>query len=105
MNHIKEIIFYIAILFFIFASGANTGGNLYTRDKFIIKRKKHTGATLKNIVIDIIWMILYLLAGVICIILKPDERVELIVITILSQIAFITAIIKDIKNYKEIKKR
>lgn len=104
MDYIKKVIVYTGIIFFIFVIGANTGGNLYSRDKFIMKRKKYIGASLKDIVIDLIWIISSLAAGIIAIVFYPDERFKLIILMLLCEIAFTIAIIKDIKSYSKKKK-
>ncbi|MEG0671914.1 hypothetical protein, partial [Clostridium sp.] len=60
-------------------------------------------ATLKDIVVDVTWIILCLVAGIISIIFYPVDRLRLIVILILGEIAFIIGFIIDIKSYRKIK--
>jgi len=103
MEYIKKLIIYAVILYFIFLIGSNTGGNSWSRDKFILKRKNNVNTTLKDIVVDIVWIILCLAVGIIVIIFYHDDRLKLIAILILGEIAFITVFIKHIKNYREIK--
>lgn len=103
MDYIKKLVFYAIIVCFIFLIGSNIGGNLRLKDKFIIKRKNNINATLKDIIVDVIWIILCLVAGIIAIIFYPNDRLKLIVILILGEIAFFTVFIKHIKNYRKIK--
>ncbi len=103
MDYIKKLIFYAITVYFIFLIGSNIGGNSYSKDKFIIKRKNNINVTLKDIVVDVTWIILCLVAGTIAIIFYPDDRLKLIVILILGEIAFITVFIKHIKSYRKTK--
>jgi len=103
MDYIKKLIFYAITVYFIFLIGSNIGGNSYSKDKSIIKRKNNINVTLKDIVVDVTWIILCLVAGTIAIIFYPDDRLKLIVILILGEIAFITVFIKHIKSYRKTK--
>lgn len=102
MEYIKNLIFYLCIGYLIFLIGSNTGGNLWSENKVILKRKKNVMVTKKNIVGDIAWIIICLVTGIITIIYYPHDRPKLIIITILGVISFIISLVKDIKKYKQI---
>ncbi|GAA0121211.1 MULTISPECIES: hypothetical protein [Clostridium] len=77
MGYIKNLIFYLCIGYFIFLIDSNTVGNIWKQDKIILKRK-NVKVTLKNIIGDILWIIICLAAGIIAIIYYPHDRSKLI---------------------------
>lgn len=98
---IKSIIMFV-FSYLIILIGSNTGGNSILN--FKVPAKKNTDITLKDIFEDLFSIILFLILGIISTIYFQDDRLIIIIITIVLELIFIVILIKDIKNYKKFKK-